>query len=71
MREANRHFLKSETTMNNVYQYPAMPNASVAAGAGYTYPMHPEVVRDAPGSCPKCGMKLVPAGESAASLAVD
>ncbi|MFA6444581.1 MAG: copper-translocating P-type ATPase [Sterolibacterium sp.] len=26
----------------------------------YTCPMHPEVVRDAPGSCPKCGMTLVP-----------
>lgn len=25
----------------------------------YTCPMHPEVVRDAPGTCPKCGMKLV------------
>ena len=26
----------------------------------YTCPMHPEIVRDAPGSCPKCGMALVP-----------
>ncbi|TCK18017.1 Ni,Fe-hydrogenase III large subunit [Thiogranum longum] len=26
----------------------------------YTCPMHPEVVRDEPGSCPKCGMFLVP-----------
>lgn len=26
----------------------------------YTCPMHPEVVRDAPGKCPKCGMDLVP-----------
>jgi hypothetical protein len=25
----------------------------------YTCPMHPEVVRDMPGNCPKCGMKLV------------
>ncbi len=25
----------------------------------YTCPMHPEVVKDAPGNCPKCGMKLV------------
>ena len=25
----------------------------------YTCPMHPEVVQDAPGKCPKCGMKLV------------
>jgi len=26
----------------------------------YTCPMHPEVVRDKPGSCPKCGMDLEP-----------
>ena len=26
----------------------------------YTCPMHPEIVRDAPGNCPICGMKLVP-----------
>jgi Cu+-exporting ATPase len=26
----------------------------------YTCPMHPEVVRDGPGSCPKCGMALEP-----------
>ena len=29
-------------------------------GASYTCPMHPEIVRDAPGSCPKCGMALEP-----------
>jgi hypothetical protein len=27
--------------------------------AQYTCPMHPEVVKDQPGDCPKCGMKLV------------
>ncbi len=26
----------------------------------YTCSMHPEIVRDAPGKCPKCGMTLVP-----------
>ncbi|HEY0742292.1 MAG TPA: copper-translocating P-type ATPase [Chryseosolibacter sp.] len=25
----------------------------------YTCPMHPEVIKDAPGQCPKCGMNLV------------
>ena len=29
------------------------------AGVQYTCPMHPEVVADKPGSCPKCGMDLV------------
>src|SRR5687767_12995412 len=26
----------------------------------YTCPMHPEVVKNEPGKCPKCGMTLVP-----------
>ena len=26
----------------------------------FTCPMHPEVIKDAPGFCPKCGMNLVP-----------
>ncbi|MCB1356909.1 MAG: heavy metal translocating P-type ATPase, partial [Maritimibacter sp.] len=30
------------------------------AGTQYTCPMHPEVVRDHPGDCPKCGMALEP-----------
>ena len=34
--------------------------ASAARGAKYTCPMHPEIVRDAPGDCPICGMALVP-----------
>ena len=29
-------------------------------GTRYTCPMHPEIVRDAPGECPKCGMALEP-----------
>jgi Cu+-exporting ATPase len=29
-------------------------------GTEYTCPMHPEVVRNGPGSCPKCGMALEP-----------
>ena len=38
------------------------PAASEPAPAGtqYTCPMHPEIVRDAPGSCPLCGMALEP-----------
>ncbi|MEX0956657.1 MAG: heavy metal translocating P-type ATPase [Rhizobiaceae bacterium] len=32
------------------------------AGTQYTCPMHPEIVRDKPGSCPKCGMALEPMG---------
>ncbi len=34
--------------------------ADFAAGIEYTCPMHPEVVRSGPGSCPICGMALEP-----------
>ena len=30
-----------------------------AAAQKYTCPMHPEVIADKPGKCPKCGMNLV------------
>ena len=41
----------------------AAKQAPVPAASGqacYTCPMHPEILRDAPGDCPKCGMALVP-----------
>ncbi|NKF32258.1 YHS domain-containing protein, partial [Pseudomonas sp. BGM005] len=31
-------------------------------GTLYTCPMHPEVISDRPGDCPKCGMALEPMG---------
>lgn len=31
-------------------------------GTQYTCPMHPEIIRDEPGSCPICGMALEPMG---------
>jgi Cu+-exporting ATPase len=34
--------------------------ASVKTKAEWTCPMHPEIIREAPGSCPKCGMALEP-----------
>ena len=40
-------------------QAPAQPVASSAAML-YTCPMHPQIVREAPGQCPICGMDLVP-----------
>ncbi len=33
---------------------------AVVAGASYTCPMHPEIVRNGPGACPICGMALEP-----------
>lgn len=43
---------------------PGPPATHVASGE-YTCPMHPEVVRDGPGTCPKCGMSLEPMTPSA------
>jgi len=42
-------------------------HAQEAKAGKYTCPMHPEVVQDGPGSCPKCGMALVPMVPSAAA----
>jgi len=33
---------------------------AVPKGGQYTCPMHPEIMQVGPGSCPKCGMALVP-----------
>src|SRR5450830_1255283 len=37
---------------------PMEPAALTGAVVEYTYPMHPQIVRDAPGLCPICGMAL-------------
>jgi Cu+-exporting ATPase len=39
---------------------PPKPAARPAPGLTYTCPMHPEIVRPGPGSCPICGMALEP-----------
>jgi len=44
-------FLKPKTTE---------PLPPAPAGTEYTCPMHPEIVRNGPGSCPICGMALEP-----------
>lgn len=37
----------------------------------YTCPMHPQIVKDAPGSCPICGMDLVPMQSNHGHAAAD
>jgi len=38
------------------------PKAAQVSGGQYTCPMHPEIISDEPGACPKCGMALEPMG---------
>lgn len=38
---------------------PAASPSPAKEGTKYTCTMHPEVVQDKAGDCPKCGMKLV------------
>ncbi len=38
----------------------AKQTKSVSADVEYTCPMHPEILQDHPGACPKCGMALEP-----------
>ena len=35
------------------------PDIPAGATVAYTCPMHPDVLSDEPGKCPKCGMKLL------------
>jgi Cu2+-exporting ATPase len=54
--EKPKNNLKAETSEEHAEQ----PESTPKTGTIFTCPMHPEVKRDKPGSCPKCGMTLVP-----------
>src|SRR5688572_28922878 len=50
------------------YAAPQVSEAAPApAGGKWTCPMHPQIVRDAPGACPICGMALEPMTPAAES----
>ncbi|MGH7014817.1 MAG: heavy metal translocating P-type ATPase [Stellaceae bacterium] len=40
------------------YRQPTAPDPVALPGTKWTCPMHPAIVRDAPGACPICGMAL-------------
>lgn len=52
-REDPEKFLRKPET-------PAPQTVQIQPRQKYTCPMHPQIVRDAPGSCPICGMALEP-----------
>tara|TARA_R110002051_G_scaffold7035_3_gene33032 strand:+ start:7046 stop:9070 length:2025 start_codon:yes stop_codon:yes gene_type:complete len=55
------HEMSSETPTKTIAtSHDHGTHAAADASAQYTCPMHPEVVSDEPGNCPKCGMFLVP-----------
>src|SRR5579859_5936153 len=57
----SKHCLAAFESNPDPYASGKKPAAMPAApGAQYTCPMHPEIVQAGPGSCPKCGMALVP-----------
>lgn len=43
---------------------PTTDSPSSGSGSLYVCPMHPDILRNEPGQCPKCGMDLVPVGGS-------
>ncbi len=59
-KDPRRYLAKAEQTPMRPAPAPAAPASGSSAAAEWTCPMHPEVVRDGPGSCPICGMALEP-----------
>jgi hypothetical protein len=53
--------------MQHDHRSAATQPATTQAAVIYTCTMHPEVVSDKPGVCPKCGMKLVVKQDAKAS----
>jgi len=47
------------SALNNVYGQAPKKTETKTTAVQYTCPMHPEVIKDKPGKCPKCGMTLV------------
>jgi FtsP/CotA-like multicopper oxidase with cupredoxin domain len=61
--EADRH-RAPDKTLACVSLMPLLYGDVTTAADAWNCPMHPEVIRSEPGTCPHCGMRLVP-GEAA------
>ena len=53
-------YLSSQTTQAQSRHGGASKSQAANSQAEYTCPMHPEILQDTPGTCPKCGMALEP-----------
>lgn len=67
------HFFCSESCLNKYQAHPerytnsqsspqpsSLSSKTTHSAMQYTCPMHPEIIQDHPGNCPKCGMALEP-----------
>jgi len=59
-KQPNVHFATSKPSSKSEMDLEAVVAAPVRAKTEYVCPMHAQIVRDAPGACPICGMALEP-----------
>src|ERR671917_956536 len=62
---------EADKVLSIVASMPLLYGGEVQAASSYVCPMHPEVTSNSPGTCPKCGMKLVPSDALPAASASD
>lgn len=71
MTEGHDHTKSARSGHGAGHSHGSMTHAAEENPAQYTCPMHPDVVSDDPGSCPKCGMFLVPVAQAGAHAGHD
>ena len=54
------HHHHGDDTCQHIHSHGDHGSAAAVLAGKYTCPMHPEIVSDKPGDCPKCGMALEP-----------
>src|SRR6266536_5666896 len=59
-REAPERFISDPVQVEKAPVVGLQHVPPAGGSVSYTCPMHPEIVRDAPGNCPICGMALEP-----------